>query len=93
MSLIGSCKSNNLEEVKHWLATGANVNAVDKDGRTALWWAASRGHVECATALIDAEADVNKGDKDGDTPLHRASLRGHAECIRVRRFCVVFERH
>jgi len=87
MSLIQSVKENNLKDVNRLIREGVDVNAVDEYGYTALWWAANRGHVECATALLDAKAVVYKADKYGETPLHIASYAGHAECVRVRRLC------
>jgi 26S proteasome non-ATPase regulatory subunit 10 len=87
MSLIESVTDNDLQACKGWIAEGADVNAVDEDGCTALWWAASLDHVECATALIDAKADVDKANNYGATPLHMASNYGHAECVRVRHLC------
>jgi ankyrin repeat protein len=69
--------------VKGLLATGVDSNYFDVNGRTALWYAASRGHVECATALLDAKADVNKADNNGYTPLHLASINGHLTCVQV----------
>jgi ankyrin repeat protein len=89
MNLFHCVSDNDVKALKTLIARGANVNAVDGRGRTALWWAAEEGRVECATALIDAKADVDKGDKYGNTPLHLASNNGHAESVRVRRrLCV-----
>nr|WP_253308835.1 ankyrin repeat domain-containing protein [Rickettsia endosymbiont of Ceutorhynchus assimilis] len=51
----------------------ANVNAVDKDERTPLHWAAGYGRKEIVKALINAEANVNAQDKYGKTPLDLAS--------------------
>jgi len=47
-------------------------------GMTPLLFAAREGHVEAATALLEAGADVNQP-RDGDrtTPLLMASLNGH----------------
>ena len=41
------------------VAAGANVNARDGDGETALLIAASAGRTDCVKALIQAGADVN----------------------------------
>lgn len=87
MSLIESAKKNNLEGVKGLIRDGVDINVADGFGRTALWWAAGEGRVECTTALLDAKADVDEADIYGSTPLHRASAYGHAECVRVRRLC------
>lgn len=51
----------------------ANVNAVDKDERTPLHWAANYDRKEIVEALINAEANVNAQDKYGKTPLDLAS--------------------
>jgi ankyrin repeat protein len=86
MSLIMSAWGNDLRTLKGFIAGGADVNAVDLDeesGCTALWWAANRGYVECAAALIDAKADVHKANNNGYTPLFCASINGHVECVRV----------
>jgi CDK inhibitor PHO81 len=69
------------------IAGGAEVNVVDTYGRTALWYAARDGHIECVTVLLDVKADVNKADIGGYTPLHQASFRGHVKCVRVRCLC------
>ena len=53
------------------------VNATDKDGRTALHFAASTmGSSEVVTTLINAKANVNAADKHGATPLHFAACGG-----------------
>ncbi len=41
------------------LSAGANVNASDKDGWTALLLASNKGHTEIAGALLSGGADVN----------------------------------
>ncbi len=89
MNLIQCVKSNNFDAVTRLLQNGADVNAVDENGRHALWWAAATGHVECGTALLAAKADVNKVNSYSYTPLHMASAHGRVECVRVRRLCGV----
>lgn len=55
---------------------GANVDAVDAEGATALHEAASQGCADMIELLIGAGADVNAGDKWGKTPLNRCARRG-----------------
>jgi len=55
---------------------GANVDAVNNDGDTALHYAAKRGDTDLAAFLMDRGAKADVLDKDGDTPLHWASQRG-----------------
>jgi ankyrin repeat protein/alpha-tubulin suppressor-like RCC1 family protein len=55
------------------LAAGANVNARDADGWTALAYAAVNQRQQMAQALLAAGADVSATDKDGVTALMRAA--------------------
>jgi ankyrin repeat-rich membrane spanning protein len=53
------------------------VNAVDKDGCTALSIACRDGYHEIANALLNAGAYINIQDKCGDTNLIHAVKGGH----------------
>jgi ankyrin repeat protein len=48
-----------VETVRALAEAGAEVNAADTKGFTALHGAASKGHVEIIKALVAAGADVN----------------------------------
>ncbi len=67
------------ETVTALIKKGADVNAKDKDGRTALIWATFYGRTEIVTALIEKGADVNAKDKDGRTALMSAADNGRTE--------------
>ena len=56
---------------------GADVDAKDNEGRTALFWAASNGRVEVVKVLIENGANVDVKDENGKTALHWAALYGH----------------
>ena len=58
------------------VAKGANVNARDKNGRTALHDAVRAEQVEVAEALIALGADVNATDNNSFTPLHLTAAKG-----------------
>ena len=64
------------------LKQGANVNAADGDGTTALHWASYRDDLESADLLIRAGANVNAANDLGATPLWAASLNGSAAMVR-----------
>ena len=51
---------------------GADVNAADEDGQTALMAAAEKGHVSKVRFLLDNGANVNARDKSGKTALQYA---------------------
>ena len=67
-----------LAEVRALLTRGADVNAAQGDGMTALHWAAERGHAELTTVLLGAGARLSATTRLGRyTPLHLAARRGH----------------
>lgn len=65
-------------------AAGADVNAKNSLGFTALHGAAAYGHAHTLQALLDAGADVRATDEKGNGVLHVAALHGvPAEVIRL----------
>ena len=65
--LIGAAKSGDLAAVKTLLAKGADVNAKDGDGLTALIAAAGEGQLEVVRLLLNKGADANKDHGGRDT--------------------------
>ena len=57
------------------------INALDRHGRTALWWAARRGDFPAVSTLIRAHADVNKTGPLGGRPLDAAIISGNEACV------------
>jgi ankyrin repeat protein len=65
--------------VKALLKEGADVNAAQGDGMSALHWAADRGNAELAGLLIYAGANTSAQTRIGQyTPLHLAAKNGSA---------------
>ena len=58
------------------MTKGADVNARDKQGTTALMAAAFGGHVPTGRLLLDRKADVNMADVSGRTALMATALGG-----------------
>jgi ankyrin repeat protein len=71
------------QAVRALLEQGADVNASQPDGMTALHWASRRDDVETATALVRARAKVDATTRYGVTPLYLASVNGSAAMIDV----------
>lgn len=67
--------------IRALLAQGADVNAPQPDGSTALHWAVRSGDLDTARLLIKSGAKVDLSTRYGVTPLHLASLNGQAPMI------------
>ena len=81
IKLIRSSMFGNKETVKKLLKEGADVNAKNSDGYTALILASSNGRTEIVKMLLEKGADVNATDKYVYTALELASRNGHTEIV------------
>ena len=66
-----------MNELTQALENGADVNVTDANGRTALWWAASRGDEKMVIALLKKGANIHLADRQGHTSLAVARKNGH----------------
>lgn len=82
-SLLAVARSGDAERIEELIKKGADVNVTDKDGSTALHWAAQEGDVHLCSVLLKAGADVNAGDRDGVTPLEVAASGGGIKVFRL----------
>jgi uncharacterized protein len=73
-----------LATVRALVREGADVNAPQGDGMTALHWAATNGDAEMAVLLLRAGANLGARTRNGAyQPLHLASRYGHAPVVRA----------
>jgi len=77
-----AAQRGDLAAVRRLLRNGADVNAAQGDGMTALHWAAERGNRELAEVLLYAGARVDAGTRIGHyTPLHLAARAAHGQVV------------
>ncbi len=80
--LLSQAQAAQWTQVERSIKEGANVNAQDGQGRTALYFAADKGDMDAVKFLIDQGANVNLADINGQTPLDRAALRSFLDIVR-----------
>ncbi|MEX2466875.1 MAG: ankyrin repeat domain-containing protein [Gemmatimonadota bacterium] len=80
--LADAAMQGDLARVEALIREGADLDAAQGDGMTALHWAAEQGDVVMAQHLIEAGATVSLATRLGDyTPLHIAARGGDAEVV------------
>ena len=67
--MICACTGQYSEIVELLISYGADINATDKNGWTALMFASQNGYVESVKILLQYNADVNIQNKDRMTAL------------------------
>lgn len=81
--LIFATQSGDAEAIQDMIARGAELDATDENGRTALMIATHANWIEAARLLIEAGADVNAKDNIDDSPYLYAGARGHLEILKL----------
>ena len=77
-----AAKARDAAAVKALLKSGADVNAAQGDGMTALHWAATNGDAALTQMLLSAGANIRATTRlGGITPLLMASQAGHAQVV------------
>mgnify|MGYP000874480231 CR=1 FL=1 len=72
--------------VQDLVEQGADINAVNEDGYTALMLAARNGHLETVQALMEVPGiDTNKKNNYGSNAMHYAAMYAHREVVQALR--------
>jgi ankyrin repeat protein len=74
--LHDAAAAGNVAEIRALLTRGADVNAVDGDGRTPIMVATHARQTTAVQVLVDAGADVNQRDRMLDNPFLYAGAEG-----------------
>ena len=81
--LFVQCGYGNVEQVADLLKQGANSNATNEYGVSALHLAARDGHLKLIQLLIENGARVNVRDHSGGTPLKDAAGSNSSEALKL----------
>src|SRR5689334_6734384 len=81
-SLLDAARNGDRAALRALLQNGANVNAAEPDGTTALHWTSYRDDGEGTGLLIKAGANLNARNDLGATPLWVASFNGSDPLVR-----------
>ena len=82
-SLPDAAEQRDEASVRILLHSGADANAAQVDGTTALHWAAYHDDAEMVGLLVRAGADVNAVNRYGASALAEASTNGNAAIIKL----------
>ena len=80
--IFDAAENGNIEELIKMIKI-VDVNLQDKDGWTALMWAARFGKTDCVKLLIKNNTDVNLQDEAGWTALIFAAINDHTETVKT----------
>jgi ankyrin repeat protein len=78
--LMMACIKGYLELAKELIARGADVN---KPGWAPLHYAATKGHIELISLLLDNYAYIDASSPNGSTPLMMAAMYGTPSAVKL----------
>src|SRR5689334_14757363 len=81
-ALADAAEQRDKTTLRRLLGTGADVNAAQVDGTTALHWSAYNDDAEAVALLVRAGANVNALNRYGVPPLAQACTNGNAAIVK-----------
>ncbi len=72
-----------IEIIEYLLDNGADINAKNNYGWTALIWASRNGHKDIVKLLLDNNADINVQHNNGFKALIWASVNGYEDIVKL----------
>jgi len=81
-SLLSAASSGDLQELKTLLDRGADIDAYDKHGDTALHLAARNNHPHVVKELLDRGANMEAQNNDGWTANDLARTEKHIDVVK-----------
>lgn len=80
---LQAAQDGNLEGLKNYLAKGVDINATNRQKRTAITLASLHKQYECVEFLISAGADINKQDETCFNPFLLSCLNNDLTLLRL----------
>ena len=81
--LRNAATTGNLARIRSALEEGANMDATDESGRTAMMFAAELGHPAAVRLLADRAADVSLRDLSGESAMDKARNNNHGNVTSI----------
>ena len=75
--------AHSLPDLARAIAEAANIDELDREGRTALFYAARDGNIVMVSALLGRGSDPNACDRNFETPLHFAAREYRPEVAKL----------
>lgn len=76
-------KRGDIEAVRSYCQSNPNIDALDRDGQSALLCAANSGHYTICKYLLEKDARTNIVDTKGWTALHHAAHNGNEATVEL----------
>lgn len=75
--------SGNSFQAQQMIAEGADVNALQSDGTSALMWAVYQGDHELVKKLVNSGADINRHNEYGAGAMGEAAILGDVDILKT----------